>query len=787
MSGGRTTLSATSKKGKKKHLRTAPSTNRTSSAEKYLTPNPTGMGSPLVLVWDGKGNLLLDLMQTKTNFYGFALEKFTYEFKEKEEDKCTIVLSATSVELLNNLVLFKGQKLLVSWGYMDGNLRPPVNVVVIDTKETYDIRGFGLTIICSDNLSFFSRGKSTLVVKLESSVKAIEDLLTPNTQDLDNDISTLRGWKIWEYGKTKHFEFGRGYSYTVGQVKSTGKFPTTSSEDASNYLSSLQAYYERNIQQRGIGQVDSLPSHTWDNSNVEGVFKQGAKSIYDIAPTDFNAAILAGDLTRLTATAGSTPTEFGIPTGPTSTPTDFPPLPDPQPQITEKEKELVAKIPWALRGYNISVVGKNAQNICQNTLDKVAPYPMQVTGHDGKVITYNKNRAINGPSVREYIFKGAPGNLLEFSYDTKSQYSDDTNALRNFSIDPKTGALTQKDFLNDKKKVEDATTPTQYKQLRFDEYIQDVVQDVALNNPQDLPQLPYDPIFKGKTGRDASNGNTTFVAYGGEYNPSEPSMALARGNAQEIVLANDQIAPRIPHYSCPTPYLNEVKETMENQLKNLKRGEQEKIKAHATILGDPQITSGVKVSFKGLSNRRNGSYFLTGCIHEIDPSSGFTCKFEMYFVGDISQAVNTVETTTSKGDIEKKAKDLKDKKITLNPNYQEIRKRGYYLKTDFLKENWEIEAEKVDKNWNVEIPGTFYDLAFTKRDGTISTYRIKIPITTNGKTQNPFKAFGYDAIYDLLGCHDELYVRTHIKMGRIELNKNWEPTQEIPDAAPKPW
>ena len=768
MSGGRTTLSATSKKDKKKHLRTYPSPNRSTSSEKFDRGTPTGMSSPIVLVWDHAGNLLLDLVLSSNGFYDIALVNFTYEFKEKEEDKCTIVMASNKLEMMNNLKFFKGQKLSVSWGYMDGNLRPPLRVVVVDTKEKYDDQGFNFTLVCSDNLSFLGRGKSSLLVRLETSTAAIKGLLTDNSKDLENDISQLRGWKVWDYGATTKFGFINGKAYWES-IKSTDKFPQTTQGQASNYMKELTDYYSRTFQAKGMGQphLDSLPSHHPDDQEVKGTFRS-LLTVYDVPPDDLKQAVANGELAS-TGQFGVPLIDKGIPGGPTSN--DPPPIPESTPKLSPEDMQLFALVPWVLRGYHIPITGKNVQGVAQHALDKCSPYPMQVTGRDGKMITYNKDRAINSTPIRSYTFKGETGRLLDFTYDTNSKYSDDKNILVNFAVDPKTGAITRKDFINDPKKKDewkDTQTPTQQKQILFDDEVFKTLDDLALNNPEEFQKVARQPQFQKYTSKDPITGNIVLVATDHEEALSYGNMELARGDAQEHVMAVDNAHYLTPRVSCPTPHLNETAEAVENEIKNLRRGEQEQVKAHATVLGDPQITSGVRVLMAGLATRRNGAYFLTGCIHEIQPGQGYKTKFEMYATAEISQAVNTLESTTEKGDIATKAKEIKGKKIKVFSNWDEIQARGYFLKSDYIKEDWDIKASKIDRDWDVKMPGTFYRLRFTRRDGQVFTYQIKVPITTGGYTQDPLKAFGYDAIYDMLGCHDELWVRMNLKLGYLE-------------------
>jgi hypothetical protein len=204
--------------------------------------------------------------------------------------------------------------------------------------------------------------------------------------------------------------------------------------------------------------------------------------------------------------------------------------------------------------------------------------------------------------------------------------------------------------------------------------------------------------------------------------------------------------------------INDLAETtIANELSNLMRGEQERVKANATLLGDPQLISGVKIGFKGLAKRRNGGYFVTGCIHTID-DGGYKVRLEMYQASHISKGVNSVSTTTTKEDVAKKAKELKDKKITQHPNKEAIAMRGYYLKTDFLKEGFELAAELIDRDWNIKMPGTIYKLTYHDEQGQHEEF-IKIPVNPDGTAPtNPMKAFGYDALYDLFGVHDPVKI-----------------------------
>jgi hypothetical protein len=279
------------------------------------------------------------------------------------------------------------------------------------------------------------------------------------------------------------------------------------------------------------------------------------------------------------------------------------------------------------------------------------------------------------------------------------------------------------------------------------------------------------------------DGGTALVAYDKEYTFQTASYDVAHSTqVQEIMPAVDN-ATRNNHpiYSVPGPELEEfATDTIGNEIANLKRGEQERTKANAKILGDPQMVSGVKVVFQGLAKRRCGGYFITACVHTIG-QEGYTTKLDMYWIGDISTGVHTVSTTLSKDDLTKQSKDQKAKKVSMNPNSNDIKKRGYYLKSDFIKGDWELRAEKVDKDWDKKMPGAFYLLTYKDKDkGTITTYKLKVPMNPNGKLDDPFKAFGFDALYDLTGCHDPIRFLMSSKLTPIVTNDPWnnDPNQE---------
>ena len=773
----KTTLQGTGKTGKSKTKfhkthpeRTQPSNNRTDLQGEYPGPNPLGYGTPIVLIWDKQGRLILDLIPVGKSYYEIALMSFTYEFKEKEEDQCTIVFSCNTLDLMDNMDFFQGQFLLVSWGYADGNLRPPLKVVVVDTKEKYNEKGFQLTLVCSDNLSFFSRTKTALQASLETSQANIRKMLSPGAIDLETGIKMLEGWRDWDYGNTANLSIQKNHVVNVGPIESTAKFPRESVEEQTEFLNQLSDYYRRKNLPYGTQQptLDSMPAHP---TNINADFLKELATVYDVPPE----AIMATEKGKLFPQYFSQDKEGkyhslteGITPGPTSD--DPPPYPEHQPNLPQEQLDHIATLPYALTGYHITVSGKNAQSLAKNTLDTISPYPMEVVGRDGKMVTYNKDRAVRARPVKEYIFKAGKGYFLEFTYDSNAKYSDDSNVLRNFSVDPKTGAITQKDMINSKDKVVDVQDPVSDYRAQFQRDVTEKTENLLINDPngyfaKSLATSPQFAKFSGKT----SAGDQVLVAYDKHISTATKAYETPNGGTfvQDTKQAVDGTAVYVPVMANITQDITDFAEvTLENGIKNLMRGEQERVKAKAKLLGDPQMVSGVKVTFLGLAKRRCGNYFLTGCVHTID-QGGYIMDFEMYFVGDISNGVNTIKTTTSKDKVTDKANSIKDKKISQHTNSTDIKNRGYYLKTDFLKEEFELAAEKVDREWNVKMPGMFYKLSFNNSafPEKSKIVIIKIPANPDGSMpQDPLKAFGYEALYDLLGCHDQMRVFLDTKM-----------------------
>ena len=727
----------------KKHpTRTAPG-DRSEVSEKYPEPNPNGFGTPLVLIWDKDGALIMDLIPSGTGYNEVALVSFTYNFREKEEDECIIVFSCASVVLMDYINFYQKQDILVSWGYMDGNLRPPIGLVVVDTKEVYNDKGCEFTLTCSDNLSYFSRGNSPMVARLETSLGALNKYLSGVQGKIADSLEVIAAYKAYGWGFQDNMSVYNDQIIQQGKMGNlSGKIKRTTNEQMSDYLTSLRNYYNINHLNLGLGATEVETSKSIELfGHITGVYDYTAEQLMAITN--------------------------GTDVHPNATDVPVPTFPESQYLKPDSdEAKLIAKLPYAITGLRLPVTGKNAQALAQNAVDKLSPYPMQVVGRDGKMVTYNKNRAMKANPERTFEWKGGNGNLLDFTFDTNAKYSDDDNVLRQFKMDPKTGDITTVDHINSLKKIVTTTTVEENSEKEVERGDQNQLNNVILNHPDQLSQVAGTTPYK-KYSVVGPDGGPALVTYHGDqamshvgYNQSKGSMVWP----MPALSTTSMVRPVCANMTIP---LHESQDTIKNEIANLRRGEQEKTKANAKILGDPQMVSGIKVAFKGLAKRRCGDYFITACTHTID-SGGYTTKLDMYWIAGISIGVDTVTTKSSKKDLTKKAGDIKESKIHSHPDSTEIIKRGYYLRSDFVKGDFELKAERIDKDWNKKMPGNFYWLTYHQKDGDLVGYVIKLPLTDPIVADYPLQAFGYDALYDLLGCHDEMQVMSNIELQKMD-------------------
>lgn len=714
-------------------------------------PTFQGYGTPVVYLFDSASNLIIDLRPSGSGAYDIALEKFTYEFKEKEEDKCTIVISSVKLNIMDDYYFFVGQTMKVAWGYLNGDVSSPISLLIADTRERFTPDGFQVTIELTDNFSALNKNVNQGIIVLQKKLESFHNIrrLFDQPKQVDNVDSVTYRKQVEDWVKAK-----KGVEEALTPIYPDPKQRQKESEEI------IKAELEnrvQNIKQR----TEWMASDRTDDS-LAGAIIETTQNQY----------------TRTAKLNKYSPGVMNAILGALGPDENFN-------WASVVDKGLVGKVRPEY-GNHIILTGHNPLSLLQNAVNKVSSSPKQVTGRDGQVITYDKRRAHNAPAIGSYTWKEEEGRFLEFTYDTNSKYSDDGSVLSHFTIDPETGAITRKDYikelqmpLTDPKEI---PYPTNYVQIMADVtladnlekmYAQGVdVADYVMNLPgshmgltsdgrvagyirggQRGMEAPYQYAYKGEITN--PDGNPIFPV-NAKGIPTSGDLVSPNALVQNYIQTVDGVgrgAAGVPIAMVPGMNCAADEESVENEVKALKQADGEQVKATAKVLGDPQLYSGVNVMLLGLGKRRSGKYFLTGVTHDINPGSGFICTLEGYLASTQAVSIGTVTRTIEKTVIKDKATVIKTKKIKVSPNYAEIKARGYYLPTDFSQTDMEAEMFKADKDWLIHLPGTIYEVnILNKKTGKRQMYKIKVPIDpTTGASQYPYKVFGEDLFFNLAG------------------------------------
>lgn len=712
-------------------------------------PTFQGYGTPVVYLFDSASNLIIDLRPSGSGAYDIALEKFTYEFKEKEEDKCTIVLSSVKLNIMDDYYFYVGQTMKVAWGYLNGDISSPISLLIADTRERFTTEGFQVTIELTDNFSALSKNVNPGIVVLQKKLESFKDLksMFDQPKQVDNVDPITYKKQVEDWVKAR-----KGVE---AALSAAGVDPKLTSQLSEEIVKAEADSRLKNIQQR----TDWMASDRTDDKKAGEIIETTKEQYARMVELDRHTP---GVLNALIGALG----------------------PDENfnwARVVDKEMTLTVRPEY---GNHLIVTGHNPSTLLQNAVNKVSSSPKQVTGRDGQVITYDKRRAHNAPAIGSYTWKDEEGRFLEFTYDTNSKYSDDGSVLSQFTIDTETGAITRKDYIKeidmDMMDPKEVPYPTNRQQILADATLADKLESL---HKQGLSMEDYLLTAKGSHMGLTSDGRIAGYMYQGIKGMESPFQFGYRGEStnpegnpifaqkgspitgklleknsmvQDYVQAVDGVgrgAAGVPIVSVPTMNCPVDEESVENELKSLKQADGEQVKATAKVLGDPQLYSGVNVMLLGLGKRRSGKYFLTGVTHDINPGSGFICTLEGYLTSTQAVSIGTVTRTIEKTVIKDKATTIKTKKIKVSPNYAEIKARGYYLPTDFSQTDMEAEMFKADKDWLIHLPGTIYEVnVLNKKSGKRQLYKIKVPIDpTTGADQYPYKVFGEDLFFNLAG------------------------------------
>lgn len=597
-------------------------------------PKFPGYGTPFLSIYDYKGTLILDKITTDmAGDKPLAISDFSYTFNETEDDKGTITLWSNSPDFLNNLNLRHRGVLYLQWGYLNGDIRPKLRVLLRNFKEKYTHEGYRLILEISDN---YAPAKSSMM-SVRAKLEDIRDYMTGVT-DPDSAAKIdafLNPHEKFRHRGIKHLESSNNYEPSSGIWVETG-----SVADAEKEL--------------GVSlPLDDTPENPINN--LIGKYKNPkVVGAIDKATFDFYESL-------------------GYPPGYIpNTPVD---------QVDPST--LTTKTP-------IYAEGKNATTLVQDMVDKVSDEPTGVTGSDGKIKIFKKRRAAIFPPITEYTFKGGDGRLLEFEYDSDATYDDDESVLKTIGINPETGALEQTEYANSLRKIEDAYTPFQYEQLRFDARVYEAYMDHVLKGGATTETEGFEII----------KNNPMLI--------QNPSTLLANGG---FISAMDQTAVVTVFKAMPMSYRKEVIENIENEIKNLKGEAGFRVRATAKTLGDPSISNGVNISIFGLSKRRSGTYHITSCTHTIN-TSGYTNSYEMYKVGDVPVNTDVIKTSTSIDDIKGKVNKIKKKQSSTPSLKSLLDTQGYILPSQIQTTDYYETMNKLDKDWVTKVGYTDYEISY---------------------------------------------------------------------------
>lgn len=357
--------------------------------------------------------------------------------------------------------------------------------------------------------------------------------------------------------------------------------------------------------------------------------------------------------------------------------------------------------------------GNSPAEVVKDTLNQAIDEPVGVSGSDGEVKIFKKKKVALFPPIREYTFKGGNGRLLDFNYDSDATYDDDSNVLRTLRINPETGAIEQKDYAGSAKKLIDAYDPIQYQreldQARLEEALANDLASAALdpNAPMEVINLP-DMMFQFSGGMQANGG---------------------------WLMSRDGSARVTPRKVLPITYREEAIKAVENELKNFKAEAGLRNRATARILGDPGLSHGYNILFKGLSKRRCGSYHITSCTHTIDQNQGYIVSVEMYKVSDVPESITTVSTTIEGKEVKQKAEAAQTKKLENLRLKQLYDSQGYILSEQIKNQDYYKAMQELDKDWVSKVGYIDYKITYIDKKGV--TKEIVVRVTNDPRSDQP--------------------------------------------------
>jgi hypothetical protein len=153
------------------------------SPEKPLFP---GYGTPFLSIYDRDKKLILDKITLDDGTdRPLALSDFSYTFNETEDDMGSITLHSDSPAFMDNFRFRHKGVLYIQWGWLNGDKRPLLRVLIRNFKETYNSSGYSLNLSISDNYAPAKNSKSPTRAKLEQTLSALTGILKDPSKEIE--------------------------------------------------------------------------------------------------------------------------------------------------------------------------------------------------------------------------------------------------------------------------------------------------------------------------------------------------------------------------------------------------------------------------------------------------------------------------------------------------------------------------------------------------------------------------------------------------------------------------
>ena len=553
------------------------------------TPLGYQVANPRVIIADAQANVLVD-----SAVPGLSLDSFSYTFSEDGPDEASITFSLSDVEQFDIAIFKKYQSLLLYWGYLH-YMREPIKVLITKISENYSPTGLTLNIACTDDFSVLTQGKNPILLKAENLKQYLQSV-----QDMGLVVEALKAKEndrtaIW-YPKTNEY-------LEVDCILSPFEIALLNPKKE-------KRPFNLDRQPQGYEYTDY---NSWApltlSDKIKRVLEYNAGNAYD-NETVAGAAAATSTKPWITQTGSD-----GV-----------------KRKLTELEYSEFFGVDPQTEGE-----GQTVKEVVSDLLSKSKTDKWTVTGHNGKLVIHNRNTK-HSPS-REYTWAEEGGFLLSLTASTDSHYNNTDNAFSKLAIDPETGALTLKDFMDKDETAIDANTEQQHT-LRSGE-ARGIDMMLASNEFNSVASIYDDEglIQRGIV----------------QLPPVDMTSTWSKDSYGQFHQAVDNASGGLrPQFVIALPVIEELKGNLDESIKSMKTsGSSSRLKVSATILGDPYIACTENITLKGISKKYQGKYHITSCTHNFN-KNGYTVSLEMYPVATLPSSVTTIEAKHTKEEMVEK-------------------------------------------------------------------------------------------------------------------------------------